>query len=62
MGHDVELASSVSNRTFSEDQEATLSQFVTDNTGTYTYADIATLSRVEHSLLNQYKGKSSQWN
>ena len=24
MGHDVELASSVSNRTFSEDQEATL--------------------------------------
>jgi hypothetical protein len=41
MGHDVELASSVSNRTFSEDQEATLSQFVTDNSGEYTYADIA---------------------
>ena len=41
MGHDVELASSVSNRTFSEDQEATLSQFVTDNSGDYTYADIA---------------------
>jgi hypothetical protein len=41
MGHDVELASSVSNRTFSEDQEATLQAFVTDNTGTYTYADIA---------------------
>ena len=41
MGHDVELASSVSNRTFSEDQEATLSQFVTDNSGQYTYADIA---------------------
>ena len=41
MGHDVELASSVSNRTFSEDQEATLSQFVSDNSGTYTYADIA---------------------
>ena len=34
-------ASSVSNRTFSEDQEATLQAFVTDNTGTYTYADIA---------------------
>jgi len=41
MGYDVELASSVSNRTFSEDQEATLSQFVTDNSGSYTYADIA---------------------
>jgi len=41
MGYDVELASSVSNRTFSEDQEATLSNFVTDNSGQYTYADIA---------------------
>ena len=41
MGHDVELASSVSNRTFSEDQEATLQAFVTDNDGQYTYADIA---------------------
>jgi len=41
MGYDVELASSVSNRTFSEDQEATLSQFVSDNSGQYTYADIA---------------------
>ena len=38
MGHDVELASSVSNRTFSEDQEATLQAFVTDNSGQYTYA------------------------
>ena len=41
MGHDVELASSVSNRTFSEEQEATLSNFVSDNSGSYTYADIA---------------------
>jgi len=41
MGYDVELASSVSNRTFSEDQEATLHQFVTDNSGQYTYAEIA---------------------
>ena len=41
MGYDVELASSVSNRTFSEEQEATLSQFVSDNSGQYTYADIA---------------------
>ena len=42
MGYEVELASSVSHRTFSEEQEATLSQFVTDNSGQYTYADIAT--------------------
>ena len=41
MGFDVELASSVSHRTFSDDQEATLLQFVTDNSGQYTYADIA---------------------
>ncbi len=41
MGYDVELASSVSHRTFTDEQEATLSQFVTDNSGTYTYADIA---------------------
>ena len=41
MGFDVELASSVSLRTFSDEQEATLSQFVTDNSGQYTYADIA---------------------
>ena len=41
MGYDVELASSVSNRTFSEDQEATLQAFVTDNSGQYTYSDIA---------------------
>ena len=41
MGHDVELASSVSNRTVSEEQDATLSNFVSDNSGSYTYADIA---------------------
>ena len=41
MGYDVELASSVSHRTFSDEQEATLSTFVTDNSGQYTYADIA---------------------
>ena len=41
MGYDVELASSVSHRTFSGEQEATLAQFVTGNSGQYTYADIA---------------------
>ena len=41
MGFEVELASSVSTRTFSEQEEATLSAFVSDNSGSYTYADIA---------------------
>ena len=41
MGFDVELASSVSHRAFSVDQENTLHQFVTGNSGQYTYAEIA---------------------
>ena len=41
MGFDVELASAKSTRAFSEAQEATLSAFVTDNSGQYTYAEIA---------------------
>ena len=41
MGFDVELASAKSTRAFSEAQEATLSAFVTDNSGEYTYAQIA---------------------
>ena len=57
MGHDVELASSVSNRTFSEDQEATLSQFVSDNSGTYTYADIASSFEGGHFSDKSIQGK-----
>ena len=41
MGFDVELASAAASKSFSEDQEATLSNFVTDNSGVYTYAEIA---------------------
>lgn len=41
MGFDVELASASSVRAYSEEQEATLRNFVTDNSGQYTYADIA---------------------
>jgi len=41
MGFEVELASAASSRAFSDAQEATLSAFVTDNSGTYTYAEIA---------------------
>ena len=41
MGHDVELASAASSRAFTDAQEATLAAFVSDNSGTYTYAEIA---------------------
>ena len=41
MGYDVELASSSNTKSFSDEQEATLSNFVTDNSGQYTYAEIA---------------------
>ena len=41
MGYDVELASAKSTRAFSESQEATLAAFVQDNSGQYTYAQIA---------------------
>ena len=41
MGYDVELASSVSTKTFSDEEEATLRTFVEGNSGQYTYAEIA---------------------
>ena len=41
MGFDVELASAASSRAFSDAQEATLASFVSDNSGEYTYAEIA---------------------
>jgi len=41
MGFDVELASASQTKSFSDSQEATLSAFVSDNSGSYTYAEIA---------------------
>ena len=41
MGFDVELASASASRAFTDAQEATLAAFVSDNSGTYTYAEIA---------------------
>ena len=55
MGYEVELASSRSNRAFSEDQEATLAAFVSDNSGEYTYAQIA-----EHFEGGAFSAKSIQ--
>ena len=41
MGFDVELVSASTGRSFSDDQAATLAAFVQDNSGEYTYAQIA---------------------
>lgn len=41
MGYDVELASASNNKAFSDAQADTLATFVTDNSGNYTYAQIA---------------------
>ena len=43
MGYDVELASASASRAFTDAQEATLASFVSDNSGQYTYAEIAGL-------------------
>ena len=41
MGFDVELASASATKSFSDEQESTLANFVQDNSGSYTYAEIA---------------------
>jgi len=41
MGYDVELASSAHKKAFTDEQAESLSSFVTGNSGTYTYADLA---------------------
>jgi hypothetical protein len=55
MGFDVELASSAGGKSFSDSQEATLNAFVTDNSGQYTYAQIA-----EHFEGGSFSPKSIQ--
>lgn len=55
MGYDVELASSTSNRAFTDEQESILEAFVTENSGTYTYAEIA-----EHYQNGAFSAKSIQ--
>jgi hypothetical protein len=41
MGYDVELAASAHKKAFTDEQADALSSFVTENSGIYTYADIA---------------------
>ena len=55
MGFEVELASTSRASAFSEAQEATLAAFVVDNSGEYTYAQIA-----EHFEGGKFEAKSIQ--
>ena len=55
MGFDVELASVAQGKAFSDEQEATLRSFVTDNSGEYNYAQIA-----EHFEGGKFSAKSIQ--
>ena len=57
MGFDVELASASASKSFSEDQEATLQAFVTDNSGSYTYAEIAANFEGGHFSAKSIQGK-----
>ena len=57
MGYEVELASSVSTKSFSDEQEATLEAFVTDNSGQYTYAEIASSFENGHFSAKSIQGK-----
>jgi len=43
MGYEVELAATANKRTYTEAQEAELADFVNDNSGRYTYAEIAAM-------------------
>ena len=57
MGYEVELASSVSTKSFSDEQEATLEAFVTDNSGQNTYAEIASSFEGGHFSAKSIQGK-----
>ena len=57
MGHEVELASAVSTKSFSDAQESTLEAFVTDNSGQYTYSEIASSFEEGHFSAKSIQGK-----
>jgi hypothetical protein len=57
MGFDVELASAGAVRAFSDAQEDTLAAFVTDNSGEYTYAEIAGHFEDGHFSAKSIQGK-----
>ena len=62
MGYEVELASAKSNRAFSEAQEATLSAFVSDNSGEYTMLRLQKTLKAEHLVRSLFKVRFFLWN
>ena len=57
MGYEVELASSSATKAFSDEQEATLQNFVESNSGVYTYAEIAESFENGHFSAKSIQGK-----
>jgi hypothetical protein len=57
MGFEVELASAAGGKAFSADQEATLATFVEDNSGSYTYAEVAQYFENGEFSAKQIQGK-----
>lgn len=57
MGHEVESSTSVTTRAFSDAQESTLRSFVTDNSGQYTYGQIAEAFENGEFSSKQIQGK-----
>ena len=57
MGHEVESSASVTTRAFSDSQETTLHSFVTDNSGQYTYCQIAEAFEGGEFSSKQIQGK-----
>jgi transposase-like protein len=57
MGHEVESSASVTTRAFSDSQETTLHSFVTDNSGQYTYGQIAEAFEGGEFSSKQIQGK-----
>jgi hypothetical protein len=57
MGYEVELASTSSSKAFTAEQESTLATFVNDNSGNYTYAEIAQYFENETFTAKQIQGK-----
>ena len=57
MGFEVELASAAGGKAFSADQEATLATFVEDNSGSYTYAEVAQYFESGEFSAKQIQGK-----
>ena len=57
MGHEVESSATVTARAFTDEQEATLRSFVTDNAGQYTYGQIAEAFESGEFSSKQIQGK-----